>query len=160
MKIYAYPIRPGAGFRIQRLHRKILYNMPRGHKKKISARWVPKLLTATQKSCNVFPSLLQKKSLSLLNNIVTMDESAVSFHTPETKKKQSRQWFKKGTPGPVKAKVHATRSKQMILAFFDNKGIIYTIYVCSQGGHSHCHLHCGGPEQFPSPFQKEEARNG
>jgi hypothetical protein len=36
MTIYAYPIRPGAGFRIQRLHRKILYtgNMPRGHKKK------------------------------------------------------------------------------------------------------------------------------
>jgi hypothetical protein len=34
MTIYAYPVRPGAGFRIQRLHRKILYNMPRGHKKK------------------------------------------------------------------------------------------------------------------------------
>jgi Transposase (partial DDE domain) len=72
--------------------------------------------------------LLQKKSLSLLNNIVTMDESAVSFHTPETKK-QSRQWLKKGTPGPVTAKIHATRSKQMILVFFDNKGIIYTNYV-------------------------------
>jgi hypothetical protein len=36
MKIYEYPIRPGAGFRIQRLHRKILYNMPRGHKKNLS----------------------------------------------------------------------------------------------------------------------------
>jgi hypothetical protein len=33
MTIYAYLIRPGAGFRIQRLHRKILYNMPRGKKK-------------------------------------------------------------------------------------------------------------------------------
>jgi hypothetical protein len=37
MKIYAYPIRPGAGFRIQRLHRKILYNMPRGQKTKIDS---------------------------------------------------------------------------------------------------------------------------
>jgi hypothetical protein len=33
MKIYAYPIRPGAGFRIQCLHWKILYNMPRGKNK-------------------------------------------------------------------------------------------------------------------------------
>jgi hypothetical protein len=34
IKIYTYPIRPGAGFRIQHLHWKILYKMPRGHKKK------------------------------------------------------------------------------------------------------------------------------
>jgi hypothetical protein len=33
MMIYAYLIRPGAGFWIQCLHRKKLYNMPRGHKK-------------------------------------------------------------------------------------------------------------------------------
>jgi hypothetical protein len=31
--IYAYPIQPGAGLQIQHLHRKILYNMPRGTKK-------------------------------------------------------------------------------------------------------------------------------
>jgi histone-lysine N-methyltransferase SETMAR len=30
-----------------------------------------------------------------------MDESAVSFHTPETKQ-QSKQWVKKGQPGPLK----------------------------------------------------------
>jgi histone-lysine N-methyltransferase SETMAR len=63
-----------------------------------------------------------------LENIVTMDESAVSFHTPETKQ-QSKQWLKKGEPGPIKAKVHATRAKQMVLAFFDAKGLIYTNYV-------------------------------
>jgi hypothetical protein len=33
MRIYAYLIRPGAGLRIQRLHRKILYNMARVQKK-------------------------------------------------------------------------------------------------------------------------------
>jgi hypothetical protein len=36
---------------------------------------------------------------------------------------------KKAQPGPIKAKVHANRSKQMVLAFFDNKGLIYTNYV-------------------------------
>jgi hypothetical protein len=62
---------------------------------KKSARWVPKLLSEDQKkermrSCNSFIGMLQKKSLSMLDQIVTMDESAVSFHTPETKK-QSKQ---------------------------------------------------------------------
>jgi hypothetical protein len=66
--------------------------------------------------------------MSLLDNIVTMDESAVSFHTPETKQ-QSMQWLPKDQPGPVKAKVHATRTKQMFLAFFDSKGLIYTNYM-------------------------------
>jgi hypothetical protein len=41
-----------------------------------------------------------------------MAESAVSFNTSETKL-QFRQWLPKGQPGPVKAKVHATRNKQM-----------------------------------------------
>ncbi len=84
---------------------------------KKSARWVPKLLTTAQKDERVqrsedFLQLLRKHSLAALNNIVTMDESAVSLHTPETKR-QSKQWVKKGQPGPLKAKVHASRSKQM-----------------------------------------------
>jgi histone-lysine N-methyltransferase SETMAR len=66
--------------------------------------------------------------MSLLDNIVMMDESAVSFHTPEMKQ-QSMQWLPKGQPRPVKAKVHATRTKQMVLAFFNSKGLIYTNYV-------------------------------
>jgi hypothetical protein len=100
---------------------------------KKSARWVPKLLTTAQKDERVqwsedFLQLLWKHSLAALNNIVTMDESAVSFHTPETKR-QSKQWVKKGPPGPLKAKVHAWRMKQMVLVFFDAKGIIYANFV-------------------------------
>ncbi len=100
---------------------------------KKSARWVPKLLSSEQKTervdcSNAFLDLIRRQSLAVLNNIVTMDESAVSFHTPETKK-QSMQWVKKGQPGPIKARVHTTRSKQMVLVFFDAKGVIYTNYV-------------------------------
>jgi hypothetical protein len=40
--------------------------------------------------------LLQQHSMGVLNNLVTMDESAVSFFTPETKQ-QSKQWVKKDT---------------------------------------------------------------
>jgi [histone H3]-lysine36 N-dimethyltransferase SETMAR len=100
---------------------------------KKSARWVPKLLSPEQKLERVrtstsFVELIQEKGASVLDRIITMDESAVSMHTPTTKQ-QSKQWLKKGTPGPVKARVHATRTKTMVLAFFDSKGMVYNNYV-------------------------------
>jgi hypothetical protein len=66
--------------------------------------------------------------MAMLDRIVTMDKSGVLFHTPQTKQ-QSKQWLEKGTPGPIKAQVHASRTKQMVLAFFDSKGLIYTNYM-------------------------------
>ena len=57
-----------------------------------------------------------------------MDESAVFYHTPETKQ-QSKQWVKKGSPGPVKCKTQASRVKQMVLGFHDKEGFIYTNMV-------------------------------
>jgi hypothetical protein len=77
---------------------------------KKSAHWVPKLLTTAQKkewtaACD-FLGLLQQHSLPVLDNIVIMGESAVSFHTPEMKR-QSKQWVKNCQPGPWKARIHA-----------------------------------------------------
>ncbi len=72
--------------------------------------------------------MIRQRSKAILDSVVMMDESAVLFHTPETKQ-LSKQWLKKGAPGPIKAKVHTTRAKQMVLAFFDSKGLIYTNYV-------------------------------
>jgi hypothetical protein len=69
----------------------------------------------------------------LPGKINTMDESAVSIHMPAIKM-QSKQWLKKGTPGPKKAKVAVSRMKQMVHAFFDNKGVIYTYHVPQGGG--------------------------
>jgi hypothetical protein len=37
--------------------------------------------------------------------------------------------MKKAQPGQIKAKVHASRSKQTVLAFFDNQGLLYVNYV-------------------------------
>ena len=64
----------------------------------------------------------------MMDNIVTIDESVVSVHTPETKQ-QSKQWPRKRLPGPIKAKIHATHSKQMVVAFFEATGLIYTNYM-------------------------------
>jgi hypothetical protein len=61
--------------------------------------------------------------MAMLDNIVTMDETMVCHNTPKTKK-QSMQWVKKGQAGSSKARVHVSRKKQMLLAFFDNKGVI------------------------------------
>jgi histone-lysine N-methyltransferase SETMAR len=110
---------------------KILHN-DLGLEKK-SARWVPKLLSDDQKQervriCSEFVAAIHRRSKSMLDCIVTMDETMVSYHTPETKK-QSKQWIPKGQPGPLKARVHASRTKQMVAAFFDSRGLIYTHIV-------------------------------
>jgi hypothetical protein len=103
------------------------------HLSKKSARKVPKLLNQDMKTervriCEAFMSLLHLHSMAMLDQIITMDGSTVSFHTPQIRQ-QSKQWLVKGKPGPIKAKVHASRTKQMVLSFFDSKGLIYTNYV-------------------------------
>jgi hypothetical protein len=64
--------------------------------------------------CEAFMSLLLHHSMAMLDQIATMDGPGVSFHTPQTKQ-QRKQWLAKGKPGPIKAKVHASRTKQMVL---------------------------------------------
>jgi hypothetical protein len=44
-------------------------------------------------------------------------------------KKQFKQWIKKGQLGPNKERVHASQTEQMLLVFFDSKGLIYTHIV-------------------------------
>ena len=91
---------------------------------------MPKLLSQVQKEDRVrisqdFVDAVERSGLSMLDRIITMDETLVSYYTPETKRK-SKEWTLKGKPGPLKAKVQASRSKQMVFAFFDSRGLIYT----------------------------------
>ncbi len=95
------------------------------------ARWVPKPLSEDQKKereCELAQVIaaVNRCSMAMLDNIVMMEETMVSPHTPVMKKK-SKQWIKKGWSDPIKARVHASRTKQMLLALFDSKGLIYTI---------------------------------
>ena len=82
-----------------------------------------------------------------------MNESAVSFHTPET---EQQQWLKKGTPGPIEAKVHASRIKQMVLRLPQQQGP-HLHELSDQGGQGQHQLHRGGPGQVHEDFQAEEA---
>jgi hypothetical protein len=71
---------------------------------------------------------MHRHSMAMLDNIVMMDETMVSDHMPQTKR-QLKQLIKKGLPGPVKAKVTASRTRQIIIAFLDKKGLVYTHIV-------------------------------
>ncbi len=122
---------------------------------KKSARWVPKLLIEEQKQerirvCSDFIAAMHRRSKAMLDAIVTMDETMVSNHTPETKK-QSKQWIPRGQPGLLKAWVHPSRTKQMVVVFFDSRGIIYTPYR-PQGRLHQRRLHHQGPGHLPGAF--------
>jgi histone-lysine N-methyltransferase SETMAR len=94
---------------------------------------LPKLLSEDQKKkrvriCTEFVAAVRRGSMAMLDNIVMMDETMVSYHTPKAER-QLKQWIKKGLPGPVKAKVAGCRTKQMMVVFFDKKGLVYTHIV-------------------------------
>ena len=103
-------------------------------KGKKAAKWVPKRLSKEQKEervrvCCDFVAAVHCHSSSWLNNIVTMGEAMVSLHAPAETKKQSKKRVPKGQLVPTKAEVPATGSKQMVLAFFDAAGLIYSHIV-------------------------------
>jgi hypothetical protein len=100
---------------------------------KKSARGVPTglsddLMVERVRTFQALIDLVVREGKSVLDQIITitMDESAVSMRTPETKQ-QSKQGLEKGIPWPVKAMVHATRAKTMVMAFLESQGDVYTI---------------------------------
>ncbi len=97
---------------------------------KKSAHWVPHLLLAKQKEHSTvlsasFTNSVEMKGKAWLQSIVTMDELAMSLHTPE-RKNQPKQWLKKGSPGLIKARVNASHKNVKVLAFFDCEVMIYS----------------------------------
>ena len=67
---------------------------------KKSASWVPKLLSLDQKeervrTCGNLAATICCKSMAFLARIFTMDETMVSYHTPENKR-MNKQCIKKG----------------------------------------------------------------
>jgi hypothetical protein len=107
---------------------------------KKSARLVSKLLSEEQKKervkiCTDFVASMHGLSMTMLDNIVIMDETWYPT-THLKKKRQSKQWIKKGLLGLVKAKVLTSGTKQMVLAFIYSKGLVYMHHP--QGHHDLC----------------------
>ena len=96
--------------------------------KKISARWVPKLLSAVQQkqrreTCELFLQLHGANKEDFLNRVVTGDETMVLYYDPTTKK-ESMEWRRPTENRPIKAKVAASKNKVMASVFWDCEGIL------------------------------------
>lgn len=101
--------------------------------RKLSARWVPRLLTVDQKRNRVTTSevglaMIKRNPKEFLRRFVTGDETWIHHYTPETKE-QSKQWISPGECAPKKAKTVPSAGKVMATVFWDERGVIFVDYL-------------------------------
>lgn len=101
--------------------------------KKLTARWVPRLLTVEQKQVRMNLSReclarFQKNKTDFMRKFVTTDETWIHYHTPESKI-QSKQWKHRNSPPPKKAMTVKSAGKVMASIFWDAKGILLIDYL-------------------------------
>lgn len=101
--------------------------------RKVSARWVPRMLTDEQKKKRVDISRanlekFQADQEKFLSRFVTMDETWIHHFDPETKQ-QSMTWKRASSPTPKKFKVTSSAGKVMASVFWDAEGIIMVEYL-------------------------------
>ena len=97
--------------------------------KKLSARWVPRLLTVDQKRIRMNISqecldLFKRNSAEFLRRFITW----IHYYTPETKQ-QSKQWMGAGESAPKKAKTVPSAGKVMATVFWDSHGVVLIDYL-------------------------------
>lgn len=83
--------------------------------RKLSARWIPRLLTPFQKQERVKCSqdllaMCQENQEDFFDRLITQDETWVHHYDPETKV-QSKQWKHSHSPPPKKARVQPSAGK-------------------------------------------------
>ncbi|GBP29545.1 Histone-lysine N-methyltransferase SETMAR [Eumeta japonica] len=101
--------------------------------RKISARWVPKMLTPFDKQRRLqtskdFLELVGDNIDEICDRIVSMDETWVRQYDPESKQ-ESMQWTKKGERPPKKFKVQKSASKLMATTFWDSESVLLIDYL-------------------------------
>lgn len=95
---------------------------------KVSARWVPKHLSAVQRQRRVecarsFLELCGENPVDVLKTIVTGDETMVLYYDPLSKR-ESMEWRRKGEAPPRKFRVCQSTKKVMATIFWDCEGIL------------------------------------
>lgn len=101
--------------------------------RKVSSRWVPRLLTKDHKGQRkaITSELLQryrKEGDEFLLRIVTGDESWFHHFEPETKR-QSMEWHHLHSPSKKKAKTVPSAAKVMGTVFWDAEGLILAEFL-------------------------------
>ena len=100
--------------------------------RKICAKMVPRLLNEGQKEqrVQVCQGILKQLETepNLLKRVVTGDESWIFEYDPLTKR-QSVEWKSALSPRPKKARVFKSKTKVMLIAFFDVHGIVHAEFL-------------------------------
>lgn len=101
--------------------------------RKVSARWVPRLLSDEHKKNRMgaalsFLTLYHAEGEQLLHRVVTGDETWVYHYTPESKR-SSMEWVEKGGRPPKKCKTVFSACKVLATVFWDHKGILLIDYL-------------------------------
>ena len=91
---------------------------------KLSARWVPRSLTADYKRARVIVSeqclgMFQRNSKEFSRSYVIVDETWIHYYKPETKN-QLKMWTGPGKSAPKKAKTVPSAGKVMATIFWDS----------------------------------------
>ena len=100
---------------------------------KVSARWVPKMLTPLDhqrrvECCQEFLELCGDDLDGVCNRIVTCDETWIYQYDPESKQ-ESMEWRKREEKPPRKFKVQRVATKLMATVFWDSSGILLIDYL-------------------------------
>ncbi len=101
--------------------------------RKLSARWIPRLLTDDHKRQRMgaalqFLTFYNEVGPELLLCVVTGDETWAHYYTPE-QKRQSKQWCAPGEPPPKKVKSELSAGKLMVTVFWDCRGPLLIRYM-------------------------------
>lgn len=100
---------------------------------KVSARWVPRMLTAFDKDrrvkcCEEFLEMSRGNEEEIVSKMVTCDETWIRQWDPESKQ-ESLQWKFKDEKPPRKFKVRPSAGKLMATVFWDTEGILLIDYL-------------------------------
>lgn len=97
------------------------------HMSRVSARWVPRILTDEERNRRVTKSTAflrrHRREPGFLDRIITCDETWLWTFDPESKQ-QSSVWKTTASPPPKKARVNRCGAKTMVIMFADKAGII------------------------------------
>ena len=99
--------------------------------KKKAPKFIPWILTQEQKDLHVQvckENLKRCEDVLFFWSIITGDESWFSVRELEMKSK-SCQWLELGAPRPKKAIRNCQAKKTMLIAFFDDQGIMHLEFV-------------------------------
>jgi len=100
---------------------------------KLSARWVPRQLTAELKerrvdACQELLKRFEAEGQGFLGRTVTGDETRVHYHQPETKN-ASKEWRHTSSPKPKKFRTKPSAENVVLTLFWDERRVILEHYM-------------------------------